>query len=131
MKFERAQSSSRSRQLHRQDYVLLSQHPELREKLNFRAIYPYLNQRRLLPDSFDQLKLVDGRATEQEQIDDIVVHLTKCDKDDYLKDFIDCLKMSESGTGGGHLELAQSLETVYNATVNMNDSDYDTRKYIL
>ena len=125
--FVATQVASRPRQL--QDDVLLSKHPQLREKLNFRAIYPYLNQHGLLPAFCDHLKLVDGRATEHERIDAILAFLTKCDKDEYLQDFIDCLKRSKDGTGEGHLELAESLEAAYNAAVNdRHDSDYHTRK---
>ena len=122
--------TSRSRHLRIQDKALWSKHQELREKLNFRAIYPYLNECGLLSAFCSQSKLVDGRVTEQERIDAILSeHLTKCDKDDYLKDFVDCLKKSNDGTGDGHLELAQSLEAAHHAAVNNRyDSEYNARE---
>ena len=113
----------RPRHLSRQDRVLRSKHQELREKLNFRAIYPYLNQHRLLTYC-DHSKLIDGTLTEQATIDAIVDNLTKCNKDNYLLDFIDCLKRSEHGTGEGHSELAQSLKAAYEAEAEgEEDSD--------
>ena len=116
--------ATRSRYLRRQDNILRSKHLELREKLNVRAIYPYLNQRGLLLDC-DQSKLNNGMLTEQERVDNILDNLTKCNKDNYLLDVIDCLKMSEYGTGEGHLELAQSLEVAYySETETDNDSNY-------
>lgn len=120
--------AKRSSHLRRQDNILRSKHLELREKLNFRAIYPYLNQCGLLPD-YDQSNLIDGTLTEQERVDAILDKLTKCNKDNYLLDVIDCLKRSEHGTGEGHLELAQSLEDAYyNETEVDDDSEY-TSKY--
>lgn len=108
-------TKSRSLRMHVQDAVLQSKHLELREKLNFRSIFPYLNSRGLLPDSYDQTKLVDEKATIQQKIDDIITHLPKCGKEDYLNEFIECLRESEEGTGSAHLELAQSLEDAYTA----------------
>lgn len=104
-----------------QDAVLQSKHLELREKLNFRSIFPYLNSHGLLPDSYDQTKLVDEKATVQQQIDDIITHLPKCGKEDYLKEFIECLRESEEGTGSAHLELAHSLEDAYTAKMEGPD----------
>lgn len=114
---------ARPRHLRRQDIILRSKHQQLREKLNFRAIYPYLNERGLLPYC-DQSTLVDETLTEQEKIDTIFASLMKCNKDNYLMEFIDCLKRSEYGTGEGHLELAQSLEAAYEAEAD-NDDDSD------
>jgi hypothetical protein len=102
----------RSRHLRRQDRVLRSKHQDLRDKLNFRAIYSHLNEFRLLPYC-DHSILLDGTLTEQARIDTIIDNLTKCNKDNYLLDFIVCLKRSAEGTGDGHLELVQSLEAAY------------------
>lgn len=115
---------TRSHHLCVQDDILRNNHLKLRQKLNFRAIYPYLNECRLLPPFFDQLKFVDGVTTEQERIDAVVVHLTTCKKQDYLQDFISCLKRSKDGTGDGHLELAQSLEAAYAIA---DESDYSSK----
>jgi hypothetical protein len=104
-----------------QDAVLQSKHLDLREKLHFRSIFPYLNSHGLLPDSYDQTKLVDENATIQQQIDDIITHLPKCGKEDYLREFIECLRKSEEGTGSAHLELAKSLEDAYTAKMGGAD----------
>lgn len=114
--------SIKSRSLYVQDAVLQSKHLDLREKLNFRSIFPYLNSHRLLPASYDQTKLLDGKATVQQQIDDIITHLPKCGKEDYLREFIECLRESEEGTGSAHLELAKSLEDAYTAKMKEPDS---------
>ena len=112
---QKSHSATRSRSLHTrvQDAVLHSKHLDLRQKLNFRSIFPYLNSHGLLPDSYDQTKLVQESATIQQQIDDIITHLPKCGKEDYLGEFIECLRESEEGTGSAHLELAKSLEEAY------------------
>ena len=99
--------------MHVQDAVLQSKHLDLREKLNFWSIFPYLNSHGLLSESYDQTRLVDEKATVQQQIDDIITHLPKCGKEDYLMEFIKCLRESEEGTGSAHLELAQSLDDAY------------------
>ena len=96
-----------------QDNVLQSKHPQLREKLDFQAIFPHLNQRGLLPPSLDQRKLVDERITVRERIDMLITHMPKCGKEEYLSEFIDCLRESEYGTGTAHSELAETLDTAY------------------
>ena len=122
-----AKRSRRPRHLRRQDRVLRSKHQELREKLNFTAIYSYLNECRLLPYC-DHSKLLDGMLTEQARIDAIIENLTKCNKDNYLMEFIGCLKRSADGTGDGHSELVQSLEAAYEAEPD-NEEDSDCCKY--
>lgn len=117
-----AKRSRRPRHLCRQDRVLRSKHQELREKLNFTAIYSYLNECRLLPYC-DHSKLVDGMLTEQARIDAIIENLTRCNKDNYLMEFISCLKRSADGTGDGHSELVQSLQAAYEAEAEDEDSD--------
>ena len=116
----------RSRHLCRQDRVLRSKHQELREKLNFTAIYSYLNECRLLPYC-DHSKLLDGTLTEQARIDAIIENLTRCNKDNYLTEFIGCLKRSADGTGDGHSELVQSLEAAYE--VEAEDEEDSDCKY--
>ncbi len=112
-----------------QDAILQSKHLDLREKLHFRSIFPYLNSHGLLPHSYDQTKLVDENATVQQQIDDIITHLPKCGKEDYLREFIECLRESEEGTGSAHLELAKSLEDAYTAKMGgpecQRESDHE------
>ena len=110
-----------------QDAVLQSKHLDLREKLNFRSIFPYLNSHGLLPESYDQTRLVDEKATVQQQIDDIITHLPKCGKEDYLMEFIKCLRESEEGTGSAHLELAQSLDDAY--TTKLKEPEYQGEGY--
>ena len=105
-----------------QDAVLQSKHPDLREKLNFRSVFPYLNSPGLFPDSYDQTKLVDEKTTVQQQIDDIITYLPKCGKEGYLREFIECLRKSEEGTGSAHLELAKSLKDAYTAKMEEHDS---------
>ena len=117
-----AKRSRRPRHLRRQDRVLRSKHQELREKLNFTAVYSYLNECRLLPYC-DHTKLVDGMLTEQARIDAIIENLTRCNKDNYLTEFIGCLKRSADGTGDGHSELVQSLQAAYEAEAEDEDSD--------
>ena len=117
---------TRSRSLCVQDAVLQSKHPDLREKLNFRSIFPYLNSHGLLPASYDQTKLVDEKATVEQQIDDIITHLPKCGKDDYLRKFIECLRKSEEGTGSAHSELAESLEDAYTAQMKELDENSES-----
>ena len=121
---QRKSDSTRSRSLHMrvQDAVLQSKHPDLREKLNFRSIFPYLNFHGLLPDSYDQTKLVVERTTVQQQINDIITYLPKCGKKDYLREFIECLRESEEGIGSAHLEVAKSLEDAYTAKMEEQDS---------
>lgn len=111
----------RPRHLHRQDRALRSKHQELREKLNFRAIYPLLNEHRLLPYCDHSVLIIDGMLTEQARIDVIVDNLTKCNKENYLLEFIDCLKRSADGTRDGHPELAESLEAAYKAEAEDTD----------
>ena len=113
-------TGKRSGQLRVQDHVLESKHPQLREKLNFGAIFPHLNQHGLLPPSLDRRKLIDEKITAQERIDAIIAHVPKCGKEDYLPRFIDCLRESEAGTGTAHRELAETLHSAY---VKMRDSD--------
>lgn len=106
-------TGKRSHQLRVQDHVLESKHLQLREKLDFRAIFPHLNQHGLLPPSLDRRKLIDEKITVPERIDAIIAHLPKCGKEDYLSQFIDCLRESEAGTGTAHRELAESLYSAY------------------
>lgn len=125
-----ATRSRRPRHLRRQDRVLRSKHQDLREKLNFTAIYSYLNECRLLLYC-DHSKLLDGTLTEQARIDTIIDNLTKCNKDKYLMDFIVCLKRSAEGTGEGHSELVQSLEAAYEAEPeDEEDSDCKQRNFL-
>lgn len=123
---QKKSTRSRSLRMRVQDAVLQSKHPDLREKLNFRSIFPYLNSHRLLPDSYDQTKLVDEKTTIQQQIDDIITYLPKCGKKDYLREFIECLRESEEGTGSAHLELAKSLEDAYTDKLEEHDSQRES-----
>lgn len=118
------QLSSRSRQLCLQDDVLKSKHPQLREKLNFRSIFPHLNSHGLLPHSLDLTRLVDDKTTQQERIDAIITHVPECGKDDYLDKFIECLRDSEADAGDAHSELAETLQTAY---TKLTDPDYTSK----
>ena len=48
--------------------------------------------------------------------------MPKCGKEDYLTEFIKCLRESEEGTGSAHLELAQSLDDAY--TTKLKEPEY-------
>ena len=97
-----------------QTEVLLSKHQELREKLNFHSIYPYLNSHGLL-DS-DDLSLL--AASSWDQVDRVIEYVPKCGKLNFLDEFIVCLEKSKDGTGSAHEELIDSLQSAYRSKMD-------------
>ncbi len=93
------------------DTVLHRLHDECRCLLNFHSIYSLLNSHHLLSPSLDQSVLTSLTTTIEQKIDMVISWLPKCEMDDYLSPFVECLLESALQAGDAHRELADMINT--------------------
>ena len=86
--------------------ILEHHYPELRQYLQFEAIYPYLVQNKLLTQ--DQVhELLYSTPNPLEKVDKVLLFIPRS-RPDFLEIFVACLKLSANGTH--HEHLANGLE---------------------
>ena len=84
-------------------------YPELRQYLQFEAIYPYLIQNKLLTQDQEH-ELLYSMPNPLERVDKVLLFIPRS-RPDFLEIVVTCLKLSANGTHHEHLanELERSM----------------------
>ena len=89
--------------------ILGQVHKDFRKFLHLSEILPSLNARSLLtPDEMETLQGLS--STNQQKVDKLLLEILPRKGMNVLKQLIDSLHESKSGTGSAHIELAEKLE---------------------